>query len=93
MQETQEMPVQPLGLEDPLEKEMATHSSIFAWEIPQTEDPGGLQTQQQQLIYSVVLICKIQQSDSGFHTCIFFFMLCSFFKNPYCFPFWLITGY
>ena len=30
--------------EDPLEKEMATHSSILAWEIPQTEEPGGLQS-------------------------------------------------
>ena len=29
------------GLEDPLEKEMATHSSIVAWEIPRTEEPGG----------------------------------------------------
>ena len=34
--------VQSLGLEDPLEKEMATHSSILAWSIPSTEDPGGL---------------------------------------------------
>ena len=33
-----------LGLEDPLEEEMATHSSIFAWEIPWTEEPGGLQS-------------------------------------------------
>ena len=32
-----------LGREDPLEKEMATHSSILAWEIPWTEEPGGLQ--------------------------------------------------
>ena len=32
-----------LGGEDPLEKEMATHSSILAWEIPCTEEPGGLQ--------------------------------------------------
>ena len=32
----------PLGQEDPLEKEMATHSSILAWEIPWTEEPGGL---------------------------------------------------
>ena len=32
-----------LGREDPLEKEMATHSSILAWEIPWTEKPGGLQ--------------------------------------------------
>ena len=40
MQETQ---IQPLGRDDPLEKEMATHSSILAWEIPWTEEPGGLQ--------------------------------------------------
>ena len=33
-----------LGWEDPLEKEMATHFSIFAWEIPWTEEPGGLQS-------------------------------------------------
>ena len=44
MQETQEMQVQSLGQEDPLEKEMATHSSILAWEIPWTEEPGGLQS-------------------------------------------------
>ena len=36
--------VQPLGQEDLLEKEMATHSSILAWEIPWTEEPGGLQS-------------------------------------------------
>ena len=41
MQETQ---VQFLGQEDPLEKEMATHSSILAWRIPWTEEPGGLQS-------------------------------------------------
>jgi len=39
----QEMWVLSLGQEDPLEKEMATHSSILAWEIPWTEHPGGLQ--------------------------------------------------
>ena len=38
----QETLVQALGQEDPLEKEMATHSSILAWEIPRTEEPGGL---------------------------------------------------
>ena len=38
----QETLVQFLGQEDPLEKEMATHSSILAWEIPWTEEPGGL---------------------------------------------------
>ena len=36
--------VQSLGQEDPLEKEMATHSSILAWRIPWTEEPGGLQS-------------------------------------------------
>ena len=36
--------VQPLGGEDPLEKEVATHSSVLAWEIPRTEEPGGLQS-------------------------------------------------
>ena len=38
----QETRVQSLGGEDPLEKEMATHFSILAWEIPWTEEPGGL---------------------------------------------------
>ena len=40
----QEIPVQSLGLEDPLEKEMATHSSILAWKISWIEEPGGLQS-------------------------------------------------
>ena len=38
----QDIRVQSLGGEDPLEKEMALHSSILAWEIPWTEEPGGL---------------------------------------------------
>ena len=37
-------PVQSLGWEDPLEKSMATNSSILAWSIPWTEEPGGLQS-------------------------------------------------
>ena len=41
---TQETRVQSLGWDDPLDKGMATHSSIFAWEIPWTEKPGGLQS-------------------------------------------------
>ena len=41
---TQETGVQSLGQEDPLEKGMATHSSILAWEIPRTEEPGRLQS-------------------------------------------------
>ena len=40
--EMQEAWVQSLGQEDPLEKEMATHSSILAWETPWTEEPGGV---------------------------------------------------
>ena len=47
MQETQ---VQSLGQEDPLEKEMATHSSILAWRITSTEEPGGLQSMGSQRI-------------------------------------------
>ena len=44
MQEMQEMRVQFLGLEDPLEKDMATHSIILAWGIPWTEEPVRLQS-------------------------------------------------
>ena len=44
MQETQETWAQSLGQEDPLEKEMDTHSSILVWRIPWTEEPGGLQS-------------------------------------------------
>ena len=47
MQETQ---VRSLGWEDPLEKEMATHSSILAWRIPLTEEPGGLQSMSSQRV-------------------------------------------
>jgi len=42
MQETQESQIRSLVQKIPLEKEMATHSSIFAWRIPWTEEPGGL---------------------------------------------------
>ena len=44
MQEPQEMWVQSLGGEDHLEEGMATHSSLLAWKIPWTEEPGGLQS-------------------------------------------------
>ena len=47
MQETR---VEPLGWEDPLEKEMATHSSILAWRIPWTEEPSGLQSLESQRV-------------------------------------------
>ena len=48
--ETQEIGVQTLGWEDPLEKEMATHSSILDWEIPWTEEPGKLQSMGSQTV-------------------------------------------
>ena len=44
MQETQETRVRTLGQEDPLEEEMAPHSSVHTWRIPQTEEPAGLQS-------------------------------------------------
>ena len=50
MQETQEMQVQSLGGEDPLEKEMATHSSILAWKTPWAEEIGGLQSKRSQRV-------------------------------------------
>ena len=40
----QEMQIQSLGREDPLEEETTTHSSILTWDIPWTEEPGGLQS-------------------------------------------------
>ena len=42
MQEEQDTQVQPLGGEDPMEEEMATHSNSLAWKIPWTEEPGRL---------------------------------------------------
>ena len=44
VQETWETQIQSLGRDDPLEKEVATHSSILAWEVSQVEEPGRLQS-------------------------------------------------
>ena len=52
----QETQVQSLGWEEPLEKGMATHSSILAWEIPWTEEPGGLQSMGSQRVRNTA--CK-----------------------------------
>ena len=54
MQETQ---VWSLGWEDPLEKEMATHSSILAWRIPWTEDPGTEQSDVTEHTHKITFIC------------------------------------
>ena len=50
MQEMQETQVQSLSQEDNLEKEMSTHSSILAWRIPWTEEPGELQSMELQRV-------------------------------------------
>ena len=47
---TRETQVRSLRQEDPLEKEMTAHSSIFAWEIPRTEEPGNLQSMRSQAV-------------------------------------------
>ena len=57
MQETR---VRSLGWEDPLEKKMAAHSSILAWEIPWTEEPGGLESMGSQRV-GHSLVTKQQQ--------------------------------
>ena len=46
----QEMQVRSLGQKDPLEKGMATHSSVLAWRFPWTEEPGGLQSMELQRV-------------------------------------------
>ena len=61
----QEMWVQSPGLEDPLEKVMATHSSILAWRIPWTEEPGGLQSLGLQRVRDDLATQQQQQSYSG----------------------------
>ena len=60
--------VQPLGGEDPLDKEMITHSSILAWEIPRTEEPGGLESLGSQRVRHDLLNnkdCTSGDTDSG----------------------------
>ena len=60
----QEMWVRSLGREDPLEKEMATHPSILAWEIPWTEEPGRLlSTGSQQVRHDLVTKQQQQTED------------------------------
>ena len=60
--------VQSLGREDPLEKEMATHSGILAWRIPRTEEPGGLQSKDH------------EESDTTER--LHFPLLCIFYSHP-----------
>ena len=64
MQETQ---VQSLGWEVPLEKEVATHSSIAAWRIPRTEEPGGLPSMRSQTVRRDFSQTKQQQRANCHH--------------------------
>ena len=68
-----QMGVQSLGLEDPLEKEIATHSSILAWRIPWTEEPGGLQSMSLTQLSCVKQLDTVghnwTQLDTTEHTC------------------------
>ena len=61
----QDIWLQSLGHEHPLEKEMATHSSILAWRIPWTEEPGRLQSIESQRVRMTKQLTHIQQ---GYHT-------------------------
>ena len=62
----QETGVQSLGQEDPLEEGMATHSSIFAWEILRTEEPGRLQSiGSQRVRHDLVTKQQLQRSESN----------------------------
>ena len=66
MQEIQETWVRSLGWEDSLDEEVATHSSIFAWKIPRTEEPGGQQSMGLQRI-QLDLVTKQQQQQEKNH--------------------------
>ena len=70
MKETQETQVQSLSREDPLEEEMATHSSVLAWGIPWTEEPGGLQSMGSQRVGDNWSdLAHIRASKIGFFWC------------------------
>ena len=66
MQETQ---VQPLHQEDALEKEMTTHSSILACEIPRTKEPDGLQSMVSQRVGNNLMTGQPQQQQANLYTC------------------------
>ena len=89
MQEIQETHVQSLGQKEPLEKEMATHSSILAWNIPWTEKPGGLQSMGSQRVRVRSCCCiwvqkpsrgRIPSSSGDFG--LFFLFFFFFFLRP-----------
>ena len=82
----QEIRVRSLDREDPLGKEMATHSSILAWEIPWTEEPGGLQSTGSQkvghdlvttFLFDYLFVCCPE--DGQQKSCILFMLLLEHF--------------
>ena len=90
MQETQETRVRSLGWEDPLKKEMAAHSSILAWKIPWTEEPGrlqsmGSQTEPAQQLNCLAHLCP-QRSLQFFLT-----LIPSIFLQPPWPPAWILS--
>ena len=74
----QEMQIRSLGQEYPLEKEMATHSSILVWRILGTEDPGGLQSMGSQRVRHN-LVTKQQKNKKTFSPSVTKFLLYHFF--------------
>ena len=71
----QEMRVQSLGQEDPMEKEMATHSSILAWAITWTEEPGGLQSMGLQRVGHKLVTKHLNSEDESLSLCKYFISL------------------
>ena len=65
----QEMQIWSLAWEDPLEEEMATHSSHLAWEIPQTEEPDGLQSVGLQRVRRDLVTEQQQGWESNYSPC------------------------
>ena len=63
MKTIQETWVLSLGWEDPLEERMATHASILAWKIPETEQPGWLQSMGSQILLDVTEYAYMQEID------------------------------
>ena len=61
----QETYVQSLGQKDPLEKEMATQSTILTWEIPRTKEPGGLQYMGRKVLDTTELFSRPVMADSS----------------------------
>ena len=78
----QEIWVWSLGWEESLEEEMATHSSILAWRIPWTEEPGGLQAMGSQRV-RCDLVTKQQQKQQ---TKLFCTMLCVLYNSVFPYP-------